>query len=91
VSTANSLADEGKDAEAAGLANAVNALFGSLGLTLVASGGVDIDDATAALVQARDDARATKDWAEADRIRDELVAAGWVVEDAAGTTHVRRT
>ena len=91
VSTANSLADEGKDAEAAGLANAVNARFGSLGLTLVASGGVDIDDATAALVQARDDARATKDWAEADRIRDELVAAGWVVEDAAGTTHVRRT
>jgi cysteinyl-tRNA synthetase len=90
ISSANSLADEGKDAEAAGLAAAVNALFGSLGLTLVASGGTGVDENTAALVQARDDARTAKNWAEADRIRDELVAAGWVVEDASGTTHVRR-
>lgn len=34
-----------------------------------------------ALVKARDEARATKNWAEADRIRDELNARNVVVED----------
>ncbi|HEX4902299.1 MAG TPA: cysteine--tRNA ligase [Acidimicrobiales bacterium] len=38
---------------------------------------------------ARDEARAAKDWGTADRIRDELVAEGWVVEDTAGGTVVR--
>jgi cysteinyl-tRNA synthetase len=34
-----------------------------------------------ALAQARGAARAAKDWAEADRLRDELAAAGWTVRD----------
>ncbi|MFP5320980.1 MAG: cysteine--tRNA ligase [Acidimicrobiia bacterium] len=38
---------------------------------------------------ARDEARAARDWATADRLRDELVAEGWVVEDTAGGTVVR--
>ena len=38
---------------------------------------------------ARDEARAAKDWATADRIRDELTSQGWVVEDTAGGTLVR--
>ena len=42
-----------------------------------------------ALVQARSDARARKDWAEADRIRDELTALGVVLEDAGGKTRWR--
>ena len=33
------------------------------------------------LLDAREAARAAKDWAEADRIRDELAALGWVVRD----------
>ncbi len=55
-----------------------------------AAGGLsdaDID----ARIQARLDARARKDWAEADRIRDELKAAGVVLEDAAGVTSWRRS
>ncbi|MDC7713810.1 cysteine--tRNA ligase [Vogesella sp. LYT5W] len=43
-----------------------------------------------ALIQARKNARAAKNWAESDRIRDELTAAGIVLEDSAGTTTWRR-
>jgi len=43
-----------------------------------------------ALIQARKDARASKNWAESDRIRDELTAAGIVLEDSAAGTTWRR-
>jgi cysteinyl-tRNA synthetase len=46
----------------------------------------DID----ALIEARDKARANKEFAEADRIRDELAADGIVLEDGAGGTTWRR-
>ncbi len=52
-----------------------------------ASGGdTDID----ALVAARTAARATRDWAESDRIRDSLAASGIVLEDGATGTTWRR-
>ena len=34
------------------------------------------------LVDRRAAARAAKDWAESDRLRDELAAAGWAVKDS---------
>ena len=42
------------------------------------------------LIQARKDARAAKDFAEADRIRDELAAQGITLEDGAGSTKWRQ-
>ena len=42
------------------------------------------------LVQARLDARKNKDWAEADRIRDELKAEGIEIMDGAGGATWRR-
>jgi cysteinyl-tRNA synthetase len=56
------------------------------------AGASDEDDAEAidALIEARQQARANKDWAEADRIRDELDAMGIVLEDKDGKTHWRR-
>ncbi|HPQ96887.1 MAG TPA: cysteine--tRNA ligase [Thiolinea sp.] len=48
------------------------------------------DTAIEALVQKRREARAGRDWAASDRIRDELKAQGVVLEDAGGTTSWRR-
>ncbi|OOZ40837.1 cysteine--tRNA ligase [Solemya pervernicosa gill symbiont] len=42
------------------------------------------------LIEARLTARSNKEWAESDRIRDELQAAGIVLEDGAGGTTWRR-
>ena len=41
------------------------------------------------MIQARAEARKAKDWAEADRIRDELKASGVILEDAGGQTKWR--
>jgi cysteinyl-tRNA synthetase len=43
-----------------------------------------------AMIEARDAARATKDWAEADRLRDALTDMGIILEDSSGTTRWRR-
>ena len=40
-----------------------------------------LDDEIEALIEARNEARKSKNWAEADRIRDELKAQGIVLED----------
>ena len=86
---ANSAADAGDEEGAHTLAQAVNVLFSAMGLALNGHGG-DIDEASGALVAQRDAARVTKDWAEADRLRDELVTLGWVVEDSPQGTVIRR-
>ena len=41
-------------------------------------------DEILALAEARDKARADKDWAEADRLRDEIQAAGFTIKDSGG-------
>jgi cysteinyl-tRNA synthetase len=89
LSAANAAADRGEDPAARELASAVNVLFGALGLTLRA-GSPAVDEESAHLVARRDAARAQRDWSEADRLRDELVARGWIVEDGAAGTQIRR-
>jgi cysteinyl-tRNA synthetase len=89
VRRANALADGGEDAGALTLAKTVGVLCGAMGLALV-SEGEEVDEGAAALVDERDAARARGDWARADAIRDELQAAGWVVEDAAQGTRLHR-
>ncbi|MES9856013.1 MAG: cysteine--tRNA ligase [Sedimenticola sp.] len=48
------------------------------------------DETIESLVQQRLDARTAKDWGAADRIRDELMEMGVVLEDGAGGTRWRR-
>jgi len=87
---ANAAADAGDDAGAGTAARTAALLAGALGLRLRGEGGTDVDDASADLVRQRDEARAGKDWARADALRADLEAAGWLVEDGAGGTRIRR-
>ncbi|MEA2844115.1 MAG: cysteinyl-tRNA synthetase, partial [Actinomycetota bacterium] len=86
---ANALLDAGDEASAAPLAAAVREIAGAVGLVL---GGDEeaIPPDVAELVRRRDEARAAKDFAAADALRDQLVALGWVVEDTPGGTKIHR-
>ena len=87
------------DTAAAPLGRLLQHLAGMLGLLQDeaeswfkgSAGDKGLDDAAIeALIQQRLAARKGKNWAESDRIRDELKAQGIVLEDAAGGTTWRR-
>ena len=54
-----------------------------LGLTLPEMEAQEAPAEIIALAEERIAARAAKDWAEADRLRDAIAAAGWTVKDSA--------
>ena len=89
VRRANSLLDQGDEDAAAPQAAAVREISGAVGLPLRAD-AEEVPPEVVELARRRDDARAAKDWATADALRDELQAQGWRVEDGAGGTEVRR-
>jgi len=91
---------KGQGGDAATVAAELKTLAGMLGLLqrdpeAFLKGGVGSSDgpddaAIDAMVAARVEAKANKEWAEADRIRDELKALGIVLEDSAEGTSWRR-
>lgn len=95
----NRVRDE-DEARAAGLGAQLRRLGGVLGILQddpeqYLRGGAGeaaglTDEQIERLLQKRIQARKAKDWAEADRIRDELQAAGIILEDGPGTTTWRR-
>ncbi|MBI4458028.1 cysteine--tRNA ligase [Candidatus Uhrbacteria bacterium] len=54
------------------------------------SGSEEVPASVNALIEKRDQARAEKRFAEADRLRDELKNLGWVVEDTADGRRIKR-
>ena len=94
VREANSALDAGDTDRAASAHATVCDLAGALGLELASADHAD-DDALAAevekLLTEREAARMDKDFASADRIRDELAARGIVLEDTPGGTIWRKS
>ena len=88
VRAANAAHDAGDAARAGALRAAVMSVTAALGLVLSAGG--DVDPAVVARAAELDAARAAKDFATADAIRNELQAAGYVVETSKEGTRVRR-
>jgi cysteinyl-tRNA synthetase len=88
VREANARADRGEAVGRDDLAT----MLAVLGLDgVLAQAAPEPDGAALDLLARRQAARAAKDWAEADRLRDELAALGWQVRDAAdGATLVPR-
>jgi len=97
VNRAREAGDETAAAAVGALLRELGGLLGLLGDTPEAylrgaagtAGGL-ADAEIEALIEARNAARTRRDWAEADRVRDELKAAGVVLEDGAGGTTWRR-
>ena len=89
VRRANIAAESGDNTTTAALAHAVHDMCNALGLKLRA--GDDIDGAIVERANALDAARKAKDFAQADAIRNELQAAGYVVETTKDGTRVRRS
>lgn len=75
-------------AEADRVLEAVNGFDSVLGFRKTKEAG--IDDDIEAMIAARENARKSKNWAEADRIRDELLAQGIILEDTASGTKWKR-
>ena len=92
-------AREEKSEKAAGLAAQLKQLGDILGIlqedpeTFLKGGSPSDgpgDEEIEAMIQQRIQARVDRNWAEADRIRDELVSLGIILEDGASGTSWRR-
>ena len=91
VTDANRALDSGPGgrAEAAPIVAAWRCMLDAVGLDVVAETD-ELPPEVLELCRRRDEARAQRDFAAADALRDELTAGGWVVEDTASGTAVRR-
>jgi cysteinyl-tRNA synthetase len=89
VKAANTALDAGDTTAAASRAAAVREMADAVGLVLRA-GADEIPAEIADLIRDRDTARAARDFAAADGVRDRLESLGWAVEDTPRGTRVRR-
>jgi cysteinyl-tRNA synthetase len=86
---ANSALDEQRVDDAARIVATVRSLADALGVAL-SDADDDLATDVAELIRQREEAREAKDWAGADRIRDELVARGIQLEDTPNGTIWRK-
>ena len=87
IRRANSALDDDRADEAAVDWATISSICDAVGL-VPEGGAASVPDAVVALARARDDARADHDYERADALRDEIEAAGFVVEDGPDGTRV---
>jgi cysteinyl-tRNA synthetase len=87
VRDANRRIDSGEQIGAAGLRDALHVV--GLG-SVFETRETEADEEAAALLEARQAARAAKDFDEADRLRDELLGRGWEIRDTAEGSQLRK-
>jgi cysteinyl-tRNA synthetase len=88
LATAANTALDGADPASAATAWAtIGEITRAVGIDIKAAGG-EVPTEITALATERDEARAAKDFARADALRDELKSLGWEVEDTPGGTRV---
>jgi cysteinyl-tRNA synthetase len=88
VRKANATLDAGDETAAGPIAAAASEIAGALGLELRVDAAA-VPDEVLAWARERDEARAAREWPRADALRDQIVAAGYVIEDTATGTVVR--
>ncbi|MEZ5228125.1 MAG: DALR domain-containing protein [Acidimicrobiales bacterium] len=81
VRETNSALDAGNDDAAATAAAGALLIADTLGL-VINTGGADVPPEVQALAEERQAARAAKDFARSDAIRDQLAGDGWIIEDS---------
>ena len=89
IRVANTALDEGRDYDAAVAWANIAEICTAVGLEPVTQDD-GLPEEITAMATARDAARAAKDWPEADRLRADIEAAGYKVEDTAEGTQVRK-
>ncbi len=88
VRRANAALDAGDLGAAGPAAAAAFEIAGALGLELRAEAAA-VPDEVLGWARERDEARAARDWPRADALRDQITAAGYVIEDTPGGAVVR--
>ena len=87
ATAANTALDGGDPASAATAWATIGEITRAVGIDIKAAGG-EVPTEITALAAERDEARAAKDFARADALRDELKSLGWEVEDTPEGTRV---
>ncbi len=87
VTDINRALDADDQVTAAPLVAAWRTILDAVGLEV--RGTLQVPEQVLELAVRRDAARAQKDWASADALRDEIAAAGWIAEDGPDGTVVR--
>lgn len=96
VKAGNTAIESGDKPRAAGLVAAFNQMTGVLGISYEPAGAGEAEEPTLSaeendLLDRRNDARKNKNWAESDRLRDQLAGLGIIVEDTSAGTRWHRS